>query len=165
MIFTCCTYHWVELWFFLNVGLHGAQKSRGVNLLTPLAFATPGGDEGLSPSSPNTGHSIHNQDASIHPLIDCLQLLFHQVSPLKWWFMFQLFQYVAIFPLQSAWYVIVYSRRLIQFYCPYLFLFPLESFSHVICNYSQFNHYFLIYLQKYFVYFRWNCKQTESNEC
>jgi len=66
-LFTCCTYHWVELWLFRwPPGLQGAQSSRGVSLFTPLAggtapVATGAGDAvGLSPSSPpNTGHSIH----------------------------------------------------------------------------------------------------------
>lgn len=66
-LFTCCTYHWVELWLFRwPPGLQGAQSSRGVSLFTPLAeetapVATGVGDAvGLSPSSPpNTGHSIH----------------------------------------------------------------------------------------------------------
>lgn len=66
-LFTCCTYHWVELWLFRwPPGLQGAQSSRGVSLFTPFAggtalVATGVGDAvGLSPSSPpNTGHSIH----------------------------------------------------------------------------------------------------------
>lgn len=59
-LFTCCTYHCVEFWFFLwLLGLQGPQRSRGASLLTPLTLADAGGDAGLSPSSPNTGHSIH----------------------------------------------------------------------------------------------------------
>lgn len=65
-LFTCCTYHWVELWLFRwPLGLQGAQSSKGVSLFTPLTGAAPvvtgvGDAAGLSPSSPpNTGHSIH----------------------------------------------------------------------------------------------------------
>ena len=69
-VFTCCTYHCVEFWFFLwLLGLQGAQSSRGASLFTPLTLADAGGDVGLSPSSPNTGHSIHVWMSAELPLL------------------------------------------------------------------------------------------------